>query len=131
MGAIAVPPLRVAEGAAHDEIAQQRPVPRIRHRDVQERAGRSDVMELRQHRAWVDEMLEHVVGEDRVEGLRDGAEHVFDAALEDGVVDATRLLRRLRVQLDALEVRRSAPDRAADTARAAADVEHPSEWIGK
>jgi GT2 family glycosyltransferase len=131
VGAVAMAPLRVAEGAANDQVAQQRPVARVRHRGVQESVGRGDVAEAGQHTTGLAEVLEDVVGEDRVERPRNGGEYVLDASLDHVVVHLTRLLRGLRIELDSFQIGRSPPDRTADAAGAAPDVEHPAEPVRK
>ena len=65
---------RVAERAAHDEVAQERPVARVRNGDMHPRARRGDPVQPPQQLPRVDEVLEHVVEEDRVERLADGVE---------------------------------------------------------
>ena len=65
--AVAMSPRRVAERSADDEVANEREVARVRHADVQEGARRRDGEQPAQHRLGIRQVLEHVVGEDRVE----------------------------------------------------------------
>ena len=80
-------PLRVAERALDDEVADERDVARVRHRDVQPPARRGDVEQPAQHRVRVDQVLQHVVTADRVERRREMVQLGLGGAHRDLVVE--------------------------------------------
>ena len=104
---------------------------RIRHRDVKERARCRDLGEPSQKLVGPHHVLQHVVEEDRVERPRRVVQPLLGHADEDGVVGGARLLGDRRLGLDAHEQLGAGPDRAADAAAAAADVEDAAEPLGQ
>ena len=101
---------------------------RVRHGDVHARTGRGDAVQPLEHLPRVDEVLEDVVEQDRVERARQRVELGLDRAGAHLVEHRRRSRRSGLVDLDARDPGRAGlaqPARCA--AVAAADVEHASE----
>ena len=104
-------------------------MPRVRDGHLQPRTRRRDIAQPPQHRRRVDEVLEHVEAEDRVEALAGQlVERLLDRRRDDAVQHAAGVLGLLGHDLhadDALGPRRA--QIGADVAGSAADVERRAE----
>ena len=94
---VAVAPFRGPERAAHEKVAHEAEVARVGDGHVQPPAGRGQTAQRDEHALGVDEVLEHVVTDDRVErpGELAGPQALLDGP-DDQVVDhlAAELGRR-------------------------------------
>ena len=102
---VAVAPLGVAERALEDQVLHQRDVARVRQRHLQPRARRRDAVEVGHHAIGVDEVLQHIEAQDRVEGAVELLERVLDRRRDDVVVVRPRELGLVRDHLDAGQTR--------------------------
>src|SRR5436190_3250187 len=93
-------------------------------------AGGDELPEPAQDGARVDEVLEHVVTEDRVEFVADAHERLARVADLDTVVDLRGLRGGLGLDLDTSDPRCAGiAQRPVRAALAAADVEHAAERL--
>ena len=131
MRAVAMAPVGVAERSPQDEVADERPVTRVRHGDVQQRIRCCASAELAEHALGIDEVLQDVVTEHSVERTGETGQHVFDRPHDHGVVDLLGLGGRAFVDLDADQLVGAAAERPTDAPCPAADVEHTPEPVGQ
>ena len=102
-------------------------MPGVRNGDVEQRVLRGDVVQPPQHLLGLNEVLEQVVGEQRVERPVELVEHVFDLPGQDLVVDGARFCCELGLELDSGQEVDSVTQRTADAACPTAHVQEPAE----
>ena len=100
-------------------------MPRVRQRDLQSRARAGDPAQVAQHPLRIDEVLEHVEAQDRVEPAVELLQRLLDRRGEDLVVEGSRELGLLGHDLDAGQPRGArAPQPRTHAAGPAAHIEH-------